>query len=771
MKIRKSPHYIVTVHGIGEQAENVTSVEVVQRFAEARQKKSVPLSYRSLLPANLSSYSVRRKGHGPGWSEFCGIPVDAKDKYTDPFDGTRESKTAGKNFRFVDLRWADILQDHQAKFSSRVEAWTGALLNRLELPFTPENWSEPWMKPLLKEVENTVIPFQRILKWYKPAIANLIFDNILGDIHLYGDYTRTRGQAVRRFHSTLDQIHLRDFEQWCRYERTDPREQYASPKYTIIAHSLGSIMSFDALVYAFANSNIRSGQTTHASGSLPFPGYTEQEDHEKDSWESLIKNLQKNPKNPDLPDGKENFKAFQNMYPQVTKEFPAVPHLLWRTNVANFITLGSPIDKFHVLWHHNYRHMGLMHHDFPDEWAENWLDQELFPQIQHYNLCDEQDPVGHHLEVAQECQNYKKIFDTSIPVAYRDVVFRRYPVPGAAHTQYWKDQELFDILVNSIIDCPRAQPQPQETPVSLASKGMDRFAQPSFIEVPGFYQKALEWAYFRIPLITAVITGLLLSYGIIQWQREGFALAYLSAILSAILLWGMPRPSKGYQKEVNPVEDRKEEKEEEGISEPLHREEFSPSTEKEYWWKRWWERWKLRPSLFANLVRGAVTWRRILIWLNQHPNQAFTLNDALRNEVRLSLKSSGGFIANVKRRVGVGFIFLSLSFAVGMLGWCPLVAPNQISPYLPGWLYVPTLLTFIISACYLSVMAYVGIVFTQMKQHSYERQLIKVVNMKKHQASPQKMNDTVDRGFSSTQHQLYPKAQDRHEEKPHTMNV
>ena len=720
MKTRKSPHYIITVHGIGEQAENVTSLEVVQRFAEVRQKKSAYLRYRALLPANLSSYSVRRKGHGPGWSEFRGIPVDPKDKYQDPFDGTRESKTAGKNFRFFDLRWADILQDHQAKFSSRVEAWTGALLNRLEPPFTPPRWCAPWMNPLLKEIDATVIPFQRILKKYKPAVAKRIFDDILGDIHLYGDYTRTRGQAVRRFHASLDQIHLRDYEQWCRFERTSADEHYAAPKYTIIAHSLGSIMSFDALTYAFANSHIRSGRTPHSSGSLPFPGYTEQGNDEKESWGSLIKNIQKPPRHSDWPCGKDNFHAFKNMHPQLTEEFPAIPLLLWRNNVANFITLGSPIDKFHVLWHHNYRHMGLMHHSIPDEWAEDWLETERPPRIPHYNLCDEQDPVGHHLEVTQECQNYKKVFDTSIPVTYRDVVFRRYPVPGAAHTQYWKDQELFDILINSVIDSPTVQPQPHDIPGSPVSKGTDRFVQPSFIEVPGFYRKALEWAYFRIPLITAVITGLLLSYGIIEWHRKGFSLSYLSAILIALLLWGMPRPSKGYKKEVNPVEEVEEKEENEEIPVLEHQQAQSPSIEKDSWAKHWWERWKLRPSLFTNLVRGAVTWRRILIWLNQHKNQAFTINEALENDVRLSLKSSGGFKHNVIRRVVVGVFFLVSSFAFLMYGWCPLVTPNQVSLTVHDWMAVPTVVIFIISTCYLSVMAYVGIVFKQMKQQSHE---------------------------------------------------
>ncbi len=716
MQLRKPPHYIITVHGIGEQKENETSVEVVQRFAEARQGKSNLPRYRALLPANLSSYSVRQKGGGPGWSEFCGIPIDPNDSTNEPFDGTRASRTAGKNFRFVDFRWADILQDHQDRFSSSAEAWTEALLHRLRPPFTPSNWSAPWMNPLLKEIEATVIPFKRILKWYKPSVANLIFDDILGDVHLYGDYARTRGQAVRRLHATLDQIHLRDYEQWCRFERTGSEEHYAAPLYTIIAHSLGSIMSFDALVYAFANRSIRTGRTPHASGSLPFPGYTEHEDYEKEAWNSLIADIQKNPANLNLPRGDENLQALKQIYPQLTEECSRIPRLLWRHNVANFITLGSPIDKFHVLWHQNYRHMGLMHHDFSGEWADGWREEESFPKIPHYNLCDEQDPVGHHLEVAQECQNYQKIFDTSIPVTYRDVVFRRYPVPGAAHTQYWKDQELFEILIKSIIDRPNVKSESLVAPISKVTKGTDRFVQNSFIEVPGFYRKALEWAYFRIPLITAVVTGLLLSYGIIEWQKEGFSLAYFSAILVAVLLWMMPRPSKGYQKEVVPTEVQGSEPN----SRKSHIEESSLSNKDNHWW----ERWKPRPSLFANLVRGAVTWRRILIWLNQHPNQAFTVDDALKHDVRRSLESSGGFKAHVAWRA-VAACLVMLICGSAIFGWHLNLIPNALASYLqtivqPGWLYVLSQVILIISVCYLAVMAYVGVVFVQMKRQSHE---------------------------------------------------
>ena len=572
------------------------------------------------------------------------------------------------------------------------------------------------MNPLLKEIEATVIPFQRILKWCKPSVANLIFDDILGDVHLYGDFARTRGQAVRRFHVTLDQIHIRDYEQWCRFERTGPDEQYTPPVYTVIAHSLGSIMSFDALVYAFASPTIRAGKAPHVSGSLPFPGYMANEEYEEEAWDSLIEDIQKPPAHSDWPSGEENLKAFKDLYPQLTEKFPRLPPLFWRNSVANFITLGSPIDKFHVLWHQNYRHMGLMHCDFADEWAEGWLEKGASPRIPHYNLCDEQDPVGHHLEEAQNCQNYKKVFDTSIPVTYRDVVFRRYLVPGVAHAQYWKDQKLFEILINSVIDNPSAQSKSKVAPIKKISKETQAFVHDSFMIVPGCYRSALEWAYFRIPLITAVVTGLLLSYGIIEWHQEGFSLSYFSAILVAVMLWVMPRPSKGYQKEVAPVEVH-------GLdpsSEKMHKEEPSLFLRD----NNWWQCWKPRASLFAHLVRGAVTWRRLLIWLNQHPNQAFTVEDALRCGVRRSLDSPGYFKAHIQWRALVVFLVLGLSICLLMFGWYPNLTPNQLSPYFTDWLYVMTQVTLIISICYLAVMGYVGMVFVQMRRqsHKYERE-------------------------------------------------
>ncbi len=705
-------HYIVVVHGIGEQRHNETTVEVVHRFAEARNAKSMNLA--GLMPADLSSQSIREAGGGHSWSEFRGIPVDPHGN-TGMFDGTRAARTAGRNFRFVDLYWADILQDHAKAFSSPPEQWAGARVKRMKEPFTGENWLPAWAMPLLREIDASIIPIKTLMKHISPELEDLVFNRVIGDIHLYGDYARTRGQAVRRFHWMLDEIYLRDYANWCRFERKTAEESYVPPVFTILAHSLGTVLSFDALVYAFATQDIRKGLIQPAAHSIPFPGYIDRdscpEQDEEANWKSLIRNIRGEPRQK-LLDGAKDWETLTARFPHVTVDPPSIPPLLWRHRVKHFISLGSPIDKYHVLWHHNYRHMGLHFYEckhskdgkslpgIDPKWADDWLDQselkKLDQKILHYNLCDEQDPVGHHLDTASESKNYREIFQyDSKQVAIRDVVFRRYPVPGAAHVQYWKDHDLFTRLVKEVID---------DSP-----KGT--FLDKDFIEQPGVYETALVWAYFRIPFIAAVLTGILLSYGWISLWKNGFALSYISAIAAAVLLWLAPNPGYAYQQEMIATEQRNGQRVKIGF----------------------WERWKPRPSLFANLVRGMVAWRRILIWLNekreyrvtktrffslrvpvtikgeqgdQYKGDYYDLRSAQEAGRRLSLKTEGMFLRKVWMRLAGGCAGLALSAfaALGLVQW---LDPNKA--------LIVGLAGVTISTCYLLTMLYVSYCFNHMK--------------------------------------------------------
>ena len=246
-------HYIVVVHGIGEQKLNTTIPPVIHRFAEVRQNRDERY-YEIVLPATQSSQSVRSENEEHGWAEYRGIPVQDKESQEE-FDGTPPTNTAGENFRFVELYWQNILQRHQEKFASETEDWVKAMLNRLtDSAITPKEWVPSWGIPMLESIANMAVPLKKMLAFKYASATELIFNGYLGDVHLYGDYARTRGESVRHFHTELDRIIFFDFLDWRKRELDAGLlvpGRYQKPEITIIAHSLGSVMSFDALVYAF----------------------------------------------------------------------------------------------------------------------------------------------------------------------------------------------------------------------------------------------------------------------------------------------------------------------------------------------------------------------------------------------------------------------------------------------------------------------------------------------------------------------------------------
>jgi len=668
----KPRHYVIVVHGMGVQKESETAFEVIHRFAEVRngQNSNKP-TYRNLLPPTLSSQSVLA-GKGHGWAEFRGIPVDPAD-HTGPFDGLPATTTAGRNFRFVDLRWSQILAEDEEAYACKVKQWTEALREKFK-SVLPAPLQVKWAGLVLEQIQHSALTVQVAVTYFKPDWAKLIFDEILGNVHLYGDYTRTRGKAVRHFHLVLDEIFVRDFLDW---HRRTPDTPYEQPRFTVIAHSLGTIMSFDALMYAFAKRPIRDGSQPHDCPSLPFPAYTEQAPDEDTLWNSLARKLK-------AADLDTRFKDLTGA--TIAPHAPEVPTLFWRDCVKEFITLGSPIDKFHTLWYQNYLHMGfqkLPH--IPLEWSANWLEcsdnwiDEAKAKIKHVNLSDEQDPVGHHLDIAQSTVNYAKVFATHTPVACRDIIFRRYPVPGLAHIEYWRDHPLFRGIIWHVMDLPPIGMQPDEK----------YFVADAFRNLPGVYRKILVWAYFRIPLITAMTTGILIMYGLGGLTYFGFSIGSVIALLAACLLWIQPYSTQAYRAETD-------------FEVPTHLRHHIAK-----WWRPFKQRWKPRQGLFANLVAGAAEWRRILIL--QSEGQAFSLQQAQQLGTRMAFQTQGGFLKNVWWR-----------YVMGLLWVVPAAFYLHVHP--PTWSsqdHVPQLAAEaigILSLCYLATMGFVTWAFWRAKR-------------------------------------------------------
>ncbi len=620
-------HYVVVVHGMGESKLNETSAPVVQRFAEARQKRR---ARKILLPASLSSQSVRKAGMGQGWTEYNGIPVDPDDD-TGEFDGSPATDSSGRNFRFVEMYWSDILQAHQERYASPVEKWSKALLERLET--YPDERVPTWAKVILNTVVDTALPLKKIVALKYPALTSLVFDGFLGDVHLYGDYARTRGRAVRRFHRVLDEICVRDFIDW---SRVNEGHEYQPLEFTVIAHSLGSILSFDALVYSRLTEDVRkeSACSAHPLSSLPFAGYTFKDDIESKTWAYLKRQLCKQADDSKCDDAKCN-KEFNDLFSAFDKDY-SIPKLYWQGRVKNFVTLGGPIDKYLVLWQKNYTHMGGL---------DNKDIIQTEQRITHYNLCDEQDPVGHHLNVARNTGLYKEVFDTDIPASYTDAVYRRYAVPGVAHTRYFEDEVLFNGIVKEVIDGWHKHPE-EEDDHYTEQNGRGYFISPPFRDATEkIYGKTLEWAYFRLPFILSLVTTALIIYslsglGIFGGQgTSGFGINHAAAFIVSVLLWIMPQPMARYLNE----------------SRPNHPEQTSAGGV---------EGVKLRHfgrGIFANLIKGMVQWRIVILAINR--GLPHTQAQALTKNEPLGFSTAGNFKKHLKKRI----LYALMIFVFGFL--------------------------------------------------------------------------------------------------------
>ena len=88
---------------------------------------------------------------------------------------------------------------------------------------------------------------------------------------------------------------VRDFVDWCHRaeERSGTAPPYEAPQFTVIAHSLGGILAFDALTYSHADLTVRERGVAGSAdySSLPFPGYTYKADAETVSWRHLVEQV------------------------------------------------------------------------------------------------------------------------------------------------------------------------------------------------------------------------------------------------------------------------------------------------------------------------------------------------------------------------------------------------------------------------------------------------------------------------------------------------
>ena len=498
--------YVVVVHGIGEQRKNECVINVVNRFAEARRGAEDDDNRDVLTLGKASGQTGWSKAPGTEqpWMEFKDIPATPLgDGDLPPFLG--EPANCGTNLRFVDLCWSDVMQDSVEHVGQDVDLWAKGLLGRLlrkhEAAKTDKQKVPLWIRRTLYLLADTLLLVRFAMNFRFKEMKDLIFVKFLSDVELYGEYSRCRGQAVRRFHEIMAKVEA------AHNRREKERERRREARYVVIAHSLGSIMSLDALLYASATPGVRRGDDVLCGDDVPcsdddawvFPGYLRDDDEESEPDElARLDGLRKKSRR---TGGALSENEDKNLH-ELEAKF-AFLDTRWIERVDSFVTLGSPIDKYLTIWWLNYRYLRK-------------CKDRLLPRprkINHFNYCDELDPVGHKLDVVQQTPVYEAMFD-----GREDVVFNRYSTPGIAHNGYWTDQTLFRWILHWAVDKDNAAKPPKE---------------PRWFR-PGAYWKLLYWLYSLLPL-----TVLLGTYGSLSlvFQANGWRTAVVAAAVFSFLIY------------------------------------------------------------------------------------------------------------------------------------------------------------------------------------------------------------------------------------------
>jgi hypothetical protein len=131
--------------------------------------------------------------------------------------------------------------------------------------------------------------------------------------------------------------------------------------------------------------------------------------------------------------------------------FRATTPPAWANSVRGMMTLGSPIDKHLVLWPELFGKETAPAHlpDNPIEW---------------HNYYDEGDPIGFALDDARawvKIHGWERVFN--FPVSH-DHGFTRYPFPGKAHVDYWKDEAVFGHFITKVLEEERTPVEGETLP-------------------------------------------------------------------------------------------------------------------------------------------------------------------------------------------------------------------------------------------------------------------------------------------------------------------
>lgn len=393
--------HIVVVHGIGDQAPNETVLEFMNEFLRALpcQKDRYSVEVHNLIETvdeiKAARQSLSRESPTRSFNPAYIIFHDEKEK-------TRHV------IGFSEVYWKQIpdnyIRQNNGNLPIPIFIWTHSINTR----FLQHGRLFHIVRESIDNIEKMLGLLHILSIFYKKSGQFVdIITKFLGDVQFYTESDKIRQEINNRFLSVLARI--KNFSEETKKKlQQDPShagkfEDFDNCEIYIIAHSEGTVISLNSLVQAAL---LTEGKTTH-----PEP-----------EWDDLF-----------------NYEEIL-----VAKYGKTAKASSWLPLIKGLVTLGSPIDKHYTIWKHRFQ---IGH-----------LRKEIEKKICWFNYWDHSDPVGYGLKEVF-CPNKKtrqvlpggttdaqKLFE----VKY-DRGFTRYLIPGLAHIKYWKDNGIYEHIIDKVM--------------------------------------------------------------------------------------------------------------------------------------------------------------------------------------------------------------------------------------------------------------------------------------------------------------------------------
>jgi len=179
--------------------------------------------------------------------------------------------------------------------------------------------------------------------------------------------------------------------------------------------------------------------------------------------------------------------------------FRAEEQPCWTRKVRGFMTLGSPIDKHLALW--------------PELFGDGPPSQGLTKPIEWRNYYDFGDPVGFDLDSIREwiqAHDWSSVFHfegkDKEGKDKHDFGFGRYPFPGKAHVDYWKDEEVFRHFISEVVEAEELPAKRKEAKPAPANKWLYRVLSHA-VPYAGVFALLFLAAYVIYKAVTGAMDG------------------------------------------------------------------------------------------------------------------------------------------------------------------------------------------------------------------------------------------------------------------------